>query len=1448
MALDRLTKVDGGGISTTSDYRVGIITATKFVGPIEGDVTGSITATDGTFSGNVTIGGTLTYEDVTNIDSVGLITARNGVKIQTGTATTALVVEGNARVTGILTVGTGSITLNENANTINVGTALTLGHTQGLQFHTQNLHSAGFEVNQVNASGIITATGADINGDLDVDGHTNLDNVSISGVTTSGHLNINGDLSINDNYPSIHLNDTDSNNDFMLQNQNGTFTVYDVQGNADRFEILSDGTVRSPHYTLQSASPSLTFTDTNHDSDFMVQNANGLFKIYDTTNSADRVTVASNGNVSVKKDLDVDGHTNLDNVSIAGVTTFASDINTQRISVASGNIITLPDGGRESNEAHIRLGNDGDFRMYHEDGAHTTLENHSSSSDLILMTSSVARNILFKTNGNNERLRISSNGDVTTTGASYSRANAGFTARKGDSVNITRASGTPLEINRTGNNGTVINLFKDQTIIGSVGVDSGDVWIGANGTSYSETLRIDSGGRVLINRTNNDAPGGYASKLQIRDTTYTASISLVRNDPGGGGPALVFGKSRNAAQSDATLVQSGDTLGQIDFYGADGNDMNSGGANITAQVDGTPGSNDMPGRLIFKTTANGAASSTERLRITSNGKVNIGTGELDQTDRLLNVYGGRMRVTYPGNGNSIELMNTASSGNSYGLLIQAGTNSSDYNSTFRNTSGTTLFRIRGDGKIGINEVNPTEMLHIKAEDNTDSFGGIIVYANNNSVYTKHGWRGLDSNEAVRFAISGTEKMRLTNGGKLALGRSSADEMLHITHDDNTDGFGGIKIAANNNSVYVKYGWRGIDGSADLRFGVAGSERLRIDSSGNVLIGTTSATAEFTVRAGGTVAAFEGTGGSGAIAIRDADAGTYVFLKDDGGTFHIQTSGSSYSDKFSILANGNVGIEETSPDTKLHIKNGTLMIETTTPFYSGSGENGENYPTIFFKGDHSSGNNPAHAKITVRHSGQNTYSGDIVLMPRGYYSGSYTYQDVLRVSAYKRVGINEASPENALHISGTTTHSAGSLLRLDATTGDNFIIFDNTSDSSEWVVGNDSTARDEFRLAYNGGSGYNTDIIRIDGTTNNGVVTIDGGTTTLVKIKGDSAGTAGLRLGGDNSQNQCTGFVEVHQDESHGGGFFYNGDGSPSFASSGEAADYFSLYRFSSGSRHVVQRWFHSSNDCEMFGNLTIDNGTSTLIRVRGNNDGTAGISCGGGDGQNQCTGYVEVTQDEIHGGGIFYNGDGSPAFATNETADRVTFYRMHNGTRYEVFSTPYNESSIRFRGDLRPAVTNNIDLGSSSLRWRDVYCNQGAFNNSDETLKQDIASLTTAEMNVAKRLSGLFKTYRWKDAVEEKGTDKARTHTGIIAQQIVAAMEAEGLDYANYGFIGYDEWYQNDKGEVIEIEDANDNNLDGYTKVGRYSVRYTELLSFIAAYNEQRFASIESRLSALEGS
>ena len=92
-----------------------------------------------------------------DVNSSGVSTFANG-NVVVGGATTTLLVEGDARITGILTVGGSSLTLDGTNNVVNVGTALTLGHTQGLQFHTQNLHSAGFEVNNINASGIVTAS------------------------------------------------------------------------------------------------------------------------------------------------------------------------------------------------------------------------------------------------------------------------------------------------------------------------------------------------------------------------------------------------------------------------------------------------------------------------------------------------------------------------------------------------------------------------------------------------------------------------------------------------------------------------------------------------------------------------------------------------------------------------------------------------------------------------------------------------------------------------------------------------------------------------------------------------------------------------------------------------------------------------------------------------------------------------------------------------------------------------------------------------------------------------------------------------------------------------------------------------------------------------------------------------------------------------------------------
>ncbi len=79
--VDNIKSRTGGAIGASSGAVVtGIVTATTFKGNVEGNVTG----TTGTFTGNVSIGGTLTYEDVANIDSVGVITARLGIRVGAG--------------------------------------------------------------------------------------------------------------------------------------------------------------------------------------------------------------------------------------------------------------------------------------------------------------------------------------------------------------------------------------------------------------------------------------------------------------------------------------------------------------------------------------------------------------------------------------------------------------------------------------------------------------------------------------------------------------------------------------------------------------------------------------------------------------------------------------------------------------------------------------------------------------------------------------------------------------------------------------------------------------------------------------------------------------------------------------------------------------------------------------------------------------------------------------------------------------------------------------------------------------------------------------------------------------------------------------------------------------------------------------------------------------------
>ena len=141
--------------------------------------------------------------------------------------------------------------------------------------------------------------------------------------------------------------------------------------------------------------------------------------------------------------------------------------------------------------------------------------------------------------------------------------------------------------------------------------------------SNAERARIDSSGRLLVGTSSARGVAALSNqnnRIQIADTGgISGGISTYYYSADGGSNTWNFCKSRGASEGSFTIVNNGDSLGTINWIGADGNGFSSVAASIASAVDATPGANDMPGRLVFSTTADGASSPTERLRVDSNG-------------------------------------------------------------------------------------------------------------------------------------------------------------------------------------------------------------------------------------------------------------------------------------------------------------------------------------------------------------------------------------------------------------------------------------------------------------------------------------------------------------------------------------------------------------------------------------------------------------------------------------------------------------------------------------------------------------------------------------------------------------------------------------------------------------------------------------------------------------
>jgi hypothetical protein len=141
----------------------------------------------------------------------------------------------------------------------------------------------------------------------------------------------------------------------------------------------------------------------------------------------------------------------------------------------------------------------------------------------------------------------------------------------------------------------------------------------------------------------------------------------------------------------------------------------------------------------------------------------------------------------------------------------------------------------------------------------------------------------------------------------------------------------------------------------------------------------------------------------------------------------------------------------------------------------------------------------------------------------------------------------------------------------------------------------------------------------------------------------------------------------------------------------------------------------------------------------------------------------------------------------------------------------------------KPAVDNDVDLGYTSYRWKQLYAATATINTSDERQKEQFAEITTAERNAALKIKAIIKSFKFKDAVAQKGED-ARIHFGVSAQAVAEIFRSEGLDPERYSLFCYDQWSEQE--QVMEDGQV----IVPYRAAGNaYGIRYEELLAFIIA-------------------
>ena len=377
----------------------------------------------------------------------------------------------------------------------------------------------------------------------------------------------------------------------------------------------------------------------------------------------------------------------------------------------------------------------------------------------------------------------------------------------------------------------------------------------------AEAMRIDSSGRLLVGTPTSLDTSSIAPKVQSADAGNQAGFGAFRYSANSPGPILHFFKSRGTSVGTNTIVVGGDKLGEIRFTGADGTNEIV-GASIDALVDGTPGTNDMPGRLVFSTTADGASSPTERMRIGSSGQVGIGTSS---PSTLLHVAG-TTRIGANSTGDAELQIGAGASGNRNAYIDLVGdTTYTDYG--FRvlrenggaNTTSRLLHRGTGDFRVIAQEAAPiqfwtsnTERMRIDSDGRLLSGATTAPNLNNaggaNARYPANLFYNTTTDVNRRYTAAFIGGSNNTSGALVRLGKTRGTSPTTATIVQNNDNIGQIDFVGTDGTQYVE--------AAKITCEVDGTPGVN-DMPGRLVFstsadGASSATARLTVNRNGEV--------------------------------------------------------------------------------------------------------------------------------------------------------------------------------------------------------------------------------------------------------------------------------------------------------------------------------------------------------------------------------------------------------------------------------------------------------------------------------------------------------------------------------------------------------------------------------------------------------------------